>query len=289
MQLLQLCGTRTLAGGVGPGGTYARTVTAPSLAPAALFSLEGRTALVTGGTRGIGAMVAAGLLAAGARVFVTGRDAGEVESADGEGIVADLATIEGARALAAEVARRTDRLDVLVNNAGAWSFAAIDAIAEDEWDAVHHLNVKAVHYLTVALLPLLEAGATAADPSRVVNIGSTEGIDTPVMPTTAYSTSKAAVHMLTRHHAAQLVGRHVLVNAIAPGLFPTRMSSFLEVPELRDAALGTIPLQRAGRPEEIAGAVVFLASRAGGYVAGQVLVVDGGRSGIGRADPISGL
>jgi NAD(P)-dependent dehydrogenase (short-subunit alcohol dehydrogenase family) len=264
--------------------------------PAELFSLAGRTALVTGGGRGIGAMIAEGLAAAGARVLLAARSEDEVTAtADRlgalgpcEGIVADLSSTAGVTALVDEVAGRTDRLDILVNNAGAWSFAAIDAVPEHEWDAVMALNVKAVHYLTAALLPFLTKGATAEAPARVINIGSTEGIDTPVMPTIAYSTSKAAVHHLTRHQAAQLIGRHVLVNAIAPGLFPTQMSSFLTDDALRDIALSTIPLHRPGLAEEIAGAAVFLASRAGGYIAGQVLVVDGGRNGIGRADPIAG-
>jgi len=123
----------------------------------------------------------------------------------------------------------------------------------------------------------------------VLIIGSTSGIVLSGIPDIAYETSKAAVHHLARHHAAELVSQHILVNVIAPGLFPTRMSSFLEVPELRDPVLGTIPMGRAGRPDEIAGTAVFLASRAGGYITGQVLVVDGGRIGIGRADPITGL
>ena len=265
--------------------------------PATLFSLAGRTAVVTGGSRGIGAMISEGLLAAGARVFVVARSADEVAATAErlgalgpcEGLTANLSSTAGATALAEELSARTDRLDILVNNAGAWSFAAIDAVPEAEWDAVMALNVKGVHYLTAALLRLLTASASEEEPARVINIGSTEGIDTPMMPTIAYSTSKAAVHHLTRHQAAQLVDRHVLVNAIAPGLFPTQMSSFLEEPTLRAAALSTIPLHRPGRAEEIAGTAVFLASRAGGYVTGQVLVVDGGRNGIGRADPIAAL
>lgn len=264
--------------------------------PGHLFSLEGKLAVITGGSRGIGSMIAEGFVAAGARVLLAARSADELATTverlgpdRTEGIVADLTTTAGATALAAAVAERTDRVDILVNNAGAWSFAAMDDVPELEWDTVMALNVKAVQYLTAALLPLLTSAATVDDPSRVINIGSTEGIDTPVMPTMAYSASKAAAHHLTRHHAAQLVDRHVLVNAIAPGLFRTQMSSFLDEPALRAAALSTIPLHRPGRADEIAGAAVFLASRAGGYVTGQVLVVDGGRNGIGRADPIAAL
>jgi NAD(P)-dependent dehydrogenase (short-subunit alcohol dehydrogenase family) len=272
--------------------------TAPAVPPpGSLFSLDGRVALVTGGTRGIGAMVASGLLAAGARVLVTGRDADEAAAAAARldpggrctGVAADLATHEGIAALVEAAGSLTDRLHLLVNNAGAWAMAPVDHVPVAVWDEVLHLNVTAVHYLTVGLLPLLEAAATPADPARVVNISSIEGIDTPVLPTIPYSTSKAALHMLTRHHAAQLVDRGILVNAVAPGLFPTRMSAFLEVDELRDLALATIPLHRPGRAEEIAGTVVYLASRAGGYVTGQVLAVDGGRTGIGRADPVTAL
>lgn len=267
------------------------------LSPAELFSLEGKVALVTGGVRGVGAMIARGLLAAGATVFITGRDADEAAAAGSEmgagterciGLAADLSTTAGTTALADALAERTAHLDILVNNAGLWAAAPIDAVPEDDWDRLMDVNVKAVHYLTAALLPLLTARASADDPSRVINIGSNEGLDTPVMPTTLYSVSKAAVHMLTRNQAAQLAGRHVLVNALALGLFPTRLSAFLDIPEVRDIALSTIPLHRPGRPEEVAGTVVYLASRAGGYVTGQVLVVDGGRNGIGRADPVTG-
>ena len=182
-----------------------------------------------------------------------------------------------------------DGLDILVNNAGATHLGPFDDVPEDRWDEVMAVNVAAVHYLTVALLPLLRRRASADSPSRVLIIGSTSGMILSGLPDVAYETSKAAVHHLARHHAAELVSEHVLVNVIAPGLFPTRMSSFLDVPELRDPVLGTIPMGRSGRPDEIAGAAVFLASRAGGYVTGQVLVVDGGRTGIGRADPVSGL
>jgi NAD(P)-dependent dehydrogenase (short-subunit alcohol dehydrogenase family) len=264
-----------------------------SLSPARLFSLEGRTALVTGGSLGIGEMIAEAFVAAGARVFVAARTPTDVEATatrlSCEGIVADLATSDGCRALAAAVAERADVLDIVVHSAGATAFGSPEAHDEAEWDRVMNLNVKAIHTVTGALLPLLEARATAEEPSRVVVIGSTSGLQVSGLPDFAYGASKAAAHHLTRYLAGALAGRHVLVNAIAPGLFPTRMSAFLDHDALRDPVLSTIPLRRAGRPEEIAGAALFLVSRAGGYTTGQVLVVDGGREGIGRADPVAGL
>jgi NAD(P)-dependent dehydrogenase (short-subunit alcohol dehydrogenase family) len=258
-----------------------------------LFSLEGRTALVTGGSLGIGEMIAEGLVAAGARVVIAARTAADVEATAARlgcvGVVADLATSDGCRALATAVAAQTDGLDIVVHSAGATGFGSVEAYDEAEWDRIMDVNVKAIHTLTGALLPLLVARATADDPSRVVVIGSTSGLQVSGMPDFAYGASKAAAHHLTRYLAGALASRHVLVNAIAPGLFPTRMSSFLELDAIREPVLSTIPLGRAGRPEEIAGAALFLVSRAGGYTTGQVLVVDGGREGIGRADPVAGL
>lgn len=244
-----------------------------------LFSLEGRTALVTGGTRGIGAGIAAEFARAGATVITCARHA------DDGAIQADLSTLDGVQALAAAVAERTDRLHILVNNAGATWGAPVDDYPESGWDKVMDLNVKAMHYLTAACLPLLRAAATEDDPARVINIGSIDGIETPLTENYAYSASKAAVHQLTRHLARRLAPENILVNAIAPGLFDSKMSAFITRDEaVRDAATATIPLKRIGRPEEIGGSAVYLASRAGGYTTGEVLVVDGGRSGAGRAD-----
>jgi len=261
------------------------------------FSLAGRTALVTGGCRGIGEMIATGLLEAGAEVVITARSppdlAAAVERLSAHGpcrsVVGDLATTEGCRRLAADVAEQVDGLDILVNNAGATYVGSFEHLPEERWDEVMAVNVRSVHYLTTALLPLLRHRATPDRPGRVLIVGSTSGLVLSGLPDVAYEASKAAVHHLARHHAAELVSEHILVNVIAPGLFVTRLSSFLDEPALRDPVLGTIPMGRAGRPEEIAGAAVFLASPAGGYVTGQVLVVDGGRTGIGRADPVTGL
>ncbi|HEX4190038.1 MAG TPA: SDR family oxidoreductase [Marmoricola sp.] len=255
-----------------------------------LFSLDGRTALVTGGTRGIGSAIAIELLKAGARVIVCARKTDEIETAVAglsalgscEGVVADLSTPAGARALAEAVAVRTERLDILVNNAGATWGAGMEDFPEAGWDKVMDLNVKAVHYLTAAALPLLRAAASAEDPARVINIGSIDGLAVPQSETYAYSASKAAVHQLTRQHAARLAHEHILVNAIAPGMFASKMSApILGTPEYADRAMALIPLRRIGRPEEIGGTVVYLASRAGGYTTGSVLVVDGGTAGAG--------
>jgi NAD(P)-dependent dehydrogenase (short-subunit alcohol dehydrogenase family) len=258
-----------------------------------LFSLTGRTALVTGGSRGIGLAIATEFLHAGARVIVCARKAEELEEAAArlgalgacEAIRADLSTVAGAEALAAAVAQRTDRLDVLVNNAGATWGAPVDDFPESGWDKVMSLNVKAMHYLTSACLPLLRAAASADGPARVINIGSIDGINAPITENYAYSASKAAVHQLTRHLARRLAGEHILVNAIAPGMFESKMTAFITAdPAVAGVADAMIPLKRMGRPEEIGGSAVYLASRAGGYTTGEVLVVDGGRTGAGRAD-----
>lgn len=262
-----------------------------------LFSLADRTALVTGGARGIGEMIAGGLLDAGAKVLVSARSAESVDAAvarladrgDCAGVVGDLSSPEGCRALAEVVGREVDGLDVLVNNAGATHIAPIEHIGDDAWNGVLAVNLTAVHHLTVALLPLLRRRATPDSPGRVIVIGSTSGFELSGLPDAAYGASKAAVHHLARHQAAELVDENILVNVIAPGLFPTRMSAFLAEPSLRDPVLGTIPMGRAGTADEIAGTAIFLASRAGSYMTGQTIVVDGGRTGIGRADPVTGL
>jgi NAD(P)-dependent dehydrogenase (short-subunit alcohol dehydrogenase family) len=254
-----------------------------------LFSLAGRTALVTGGSRGIGAAIAEAFLGAGARVIICARKPDELEATTErlgcEGIQADLSTLDGVQALGDAVAERTERLDVLVNNAGATWGAPVDEFPEAGWDKVMSLNVKAMHYLTSALLPLLRASASADRPARVINIGSIDGINTPITENYAYSASKAAVHQLTKHLARRLAPEHILVNAIAPGMFESKMTAFIaNDPAMSEAANGMIPLKRMGRPEEIGGSAVYLASRAGGYTTGAVLIVDGGRTGAGRAD-----
>ncbi|MCY7396449.1 MAG: SDR family oxidoreductase [Nocardioides sp.] len=258
-----------------------------------LFSLAGRTALVTGGSRGIGAAISAEFLRAGARVIICARKNAELdvvltrlsELGQVEAVAADLSSLTGIQALMAEVAQRTDRLDVLVNNAGATWEGALEELPEVGWDKVMGLNVKTLHYLTVAALPLLRASASADDPARVINIGCIDGIVVPVTENYVYAASKAAVHQLTRQHARRLAAEHILVNAIAPGVFEGRAAaSVAGGVDVLSAATSTIPLRRIGRPEEIGGSAVYLASRAGAYTTGTVMVVDGGTTGAGRAD-----
>ncbi|MEZ0577955.1 SDR family oxidoreductase [Nocardioides sp. MH1] len=257
-----------------------------------LFSLEGRTAVVTGGSRGIGLAIATAFLDAGARVLVCARREGELAAtvaelgAHGEvdGVRADLSTVAGVEDFVGEVTARVDALDVLVNNAGATWGAAIESFPEDGWDKVMDLNVKALHYVTAGLLPLLRAAASAERAARVINIGSIDGLTAPMMDNYAYSASKAALAQLTRHYARRLAPEHILVNTIAPGLFASKMSSFIiDTPEVAALAMETIPVRRIGRPEEIGGTAVWLASRAGGYTTGATIVVDGGSLGAGRA------
>ncbi|MDG4780046.1 glucose 1-dehydrogenase [Micromonospora sp. WMMD961] len=250
-----------------------------------LFSVEGKTVLVTGGSRGIGLMIAQGFVRAGAHVIISSRKADVCEavakelSAEGrcEAMPADLGTDAGAEALAAAVRERCDRLDVLVNNAGATWGAPLEDYPEAAFDKLWAVNVKAVFRLTTALLPALRAAATADDPARVINIGSIDGVRVPFMEVYAYSATKAAVHMLTRSLAHQLASEQITVNAIAPGPFESKMMAFaLDDPASRAAIEQQVPLGRIGRPEDMAGTAIYLASRAGAYLTGAVIPVDGG-------------
>jgi NAD(P)-dependent dehydrogenase (short-subunit alcohol dehydrogenase family) len=247
-----------------------------------LFSVRGKVALVTGGSRGIGLMIATGFAAGGARVYVAARKQDEVDaavkqlSAHGEaiGLVADLSTQLGTRALADDIAKREPRLHVLVNNAGANWGAPLAEYPESGWDKVMALNVKAVFDLTRFLLPQLEAASTPGDPARVINVGSIDGIQVPVLETYAYSASKAAVHHLSRVLARKLAPK-VTVNAIAPGPFESKMMAET-LRRFGDAIRNSCPLGRIGEPEDMAGIALYLASRAGAYVTGAVIPVDGG-------------
>lgn len=250
-----------------------------------LFSVEGKIALVTGGSRGIGLMIARGFVENGACVYVASRKADDCEKVakelskygDCHGIAADLSTQDGARKLADEIGKRTPKLDVLVNNAGANWGAPMAEYPDAAWDKVLGLNVKGVFHLTVACLPLLEKSASDADPARVINIGSIDGIQVPMLETYAYSASKAAVHHMTRVLAMQLAGKRITVNAVAPGPFESKMMA-ATLDRFKDAIVASCPLGRIGEPEDMAGIAIYLASRAGAYVTGTVIPVDGGIS-----------
>lgn len=255
-----------------------------------LFSIEGKVALITGGSRGIGEMIAAGFLANGAKVYISSRKA-EVcdatakrlqEEYGGEcvSMPADLSNLEGINGLADKIAQEGN-LDILVNNAGASWGEPIDEYSEQGWDKVMDTNVKGVFFLTQKLLPLLRKSGTSDDPSRVINIGSIDGIKTGLFDAFSYGPSKAALHHLTRVLAASLVKENIIVNAIAPGPFPTWMLSTgvggggdvdIDWSSIGD----TNPRGRVGTPEDIAGLAIFLSSRAGAYTVGQTITCDGG-------------
>lgn len=249
-----------------------------------LFSIKGKVAVVTGGSRGIGLMIARAYVDAGARVYISSRKADVCDevarelSRTGEciSIPADLATMKGIEHLAREVAAREPALHILVNNAGAAWGAPMEEFPEDGFDKVWTLNVKGIFFLTVRLLEQLRRAATADDPARVINIGSVDGIRVPLLENYSYSAAKAGVHMLSRHMAHHLIKDNVTVNAIAPGLFASNMTKFLFQNVTDPDAIDWIPRGRAGRPEDMAGIAIFLASRAGAYLTGGVIPVDGG-------------
>jgi NAD(P)-dependent dehydrogenase (short-subunit alcohol dehydrogenase family) len=248
-----------------------------------LFDIAGKTALVTGGSRGIGLMIARGYVEAGARVYITSRKAETCDDVAAElskvgtcvAIPADLSREDECTRLAAAVSERESGLHILVNNAGATWGAPLAEYPADAWDKVMTLNARSPFLLTRALVPLLEAAGTADDPARVINIGSIDGIQVPLLETYAYSTSKAAIHQLTRHLARQLGPRNITVNAVAPGPFESKMMA-ATLREFGDTIARSSPLGRIGRPDDMAGIAIYLASRAGAYVTGAVIPVDGG-------------
>jgi NAD(P)-dependent dehydrogenase (short-subunit alcohol dehydrogenase family) len=248
-----------------------------------LFSLTGKTALVTGGTRGIGLMIARGLLQAGAaRVYVSSRKADACERAAeelseyGEAIPmpAHLGTEEGCTGLAERIAAREEALHILVNNAGATWGAPLEEFPAHAWDKVVDLNLKAPFFMTRALLPQLRKAADPDDPARVINIGSIDGINTPG-ERYSYTSSKAGLHQLTRVLAKELGPQAITVNAVAPGPFESKMMA-ATLDAFHDTIVATAPLRRIGRPDDMAGIAVYLSSRAGAFVTGAVIPVDGG-------------
>ena len=250
-----------------------------------LFDLTGKQALVTGGAQGLGRMMAEGLLKAGASVAISSRKAEAAEAAAAEmsalgkvtAFAADLSTPEAATELAARYTAEIGKLDILVNNAGKTWGAPVESFPDKAWPGVMTINVQVPFTLVRELLPLLKASGSKFDPARIVNIGSIASAKVTGLHAYSYSASKAAILMVTRELAADLVKHHITANAILPGWFPTRMSSHLHSEGEFDAAtLATIPMGRGGKPEDIAGGLIYLCSRAGAYVTGIQLPIDGG-------------
>lgn len=260
----------------------------PDTTPAArLFDISGTVAVVTGGSRGIGRMIASGFVDAGVKVYISARKVEQVEQTAAElsergeciAVPADLSGEDGCRALADAIAEREERLDILVNNAGANWGTPLEQFDEAAWERVLSVNVKGVFHLTKFLLPLLRAAGTPEAPARVINIGSIDGIQVPALETYSYSASKAAVHQLTRHLAKRLAPA-ITVNAIAPGPFESKMMQ-ATLDAFGDQIAAGAPLKRIGRPDDMAGTAIFLASRAGAYLTGAVIPVDGGIATVG--------
>ena len=250
-----------------------------------LFNIENKTAVVTGGSRGIGEMIASGFLANGTKVYITARKApallekanelSQKYNAECIALPCDLSTVEGIKSFVKVINEKEGGIDYLINNAGAAWGEPFEDFSEAGWDKVMDLNVKSMFFLTQKMTALLKSNATEENPSRVINIGSIDGLNVPMFPTFSYSASKAAVHHLTRVLAAQLVKENILVNAIAPGPYPSAMLGsavnfdYSEI-EKRN------PRKRIGTPEDIAGLVIFLCSRAGAFTVGETITSDGG-------------
>lgn len=255
-----------------------------------LFGLAGKTAVVTGGSRGIGYMIAAGLVTNGVSVFITARKADACDAAAAEldamseaatctSIPADMADEAGLASFVTALRAQTDSVDILVNNAGAAWGAPLGEFPEQGFDKVMDINVKAPFMLTQELLPELERNATPDDPGRVIMIGSIDGIRVPIGDNYSYSASKAGIQMLARHLAGHLVGRNLTVNSIAPGPFESKMMAYmLADDDSRKMVEGNVPRGRIGTAADIAGTVIFLASRAGAFTTGAIVPVDGGIS-----------
>jgi NAD(P)-dependent dehydrogenase (short-subunit alcohol dehydrogenase family) len=248
----------------------------------ALFSVDGKVALVTGGTSGIGLMIARGLMAHGAKVYITSRRieaaaATAAELGGGErclALSADLATLPGVTALSEVLRARESRLDILVNNAGAMWEQPIDEFSEEGWDQVMDLNLKSVFFLTQKLLPLLRSAASGRAHASVVNVGSVGGLRVGPKENYSYAASKAALHHMTGSLAKRLARENITVNAIAPGVFPSRITVLTD--EQMKSVAAMIPRGRIGEPDDVVGAAIYFASRAGSFVTGAVIPVAGG-------------
>jgi NAD(P)-dependent dehydrogenase (short-subunit alcohol dehydrogenase family) len=251
-----------------------------------LFDLSNKVALVTGGSRGIGAMIAEGYVSSGVRTYITSRKVEACEETSrrlskiGECVAmpADLSTSDGIASLVRELTSRERQLDILVHNAGAVWGEAIDDFPESAWDKVMDINVKAPFFLTQALLPMLQAAASTQDPARIIFIGSIDGLNVNRLPTFSYGPSKAAVHHLARTLAAHLADRQITVNAVAPGLFPSKMTA-ATIATMGEEIRRNTPLKRHGEPKDMAGIAIYLASPAASFVTGVIIPVDGGLTG----------
>jgi NAD(P)-dependent dehydrogenase (short-subunit alcohol dehydrogenase family) len=249
-----------------------------------LFSVAGKVAIVTGGSRGIGRMIAEGFVENGVRTYITARKADACAetaaelSKKGECIAlpADLSAKEGREAFVAEITARETKIDILVNNAGAAWGAPFEEYPDEGYDKVMDINVKAIFTLTRDLMPLLKKGASQQNPSRVINIGSIDGLRVSTMDNFAYGASKAAVHFLTKNLALRLGPKGVTVNAIAPGAFQSNMMN-ATLEKFQDKIESENPLGRIGSPEDMAGLALYLASNASKYMTGQIIALDGGR------------
>lgn len=251
-----------------------------------LFSVAGKTAVVTGGAKGVGAMISTALVRAGAEVLIVARGGDEsarfAASLASQGkctlIAQDLSTMDGVRAAAATVQAHASAVHILVNNAGSFTAAPVEALDGDQWDREMAINLRAPFFLAQSLLPQLKAAARDGDPARIINIGSIAALWAKSSSAYAYGATKAGVHQLTRMLASDLTRQGITVNAIAPGFFPSDMTAgfFDAVPGLEAQMIEGIPANRLGTPEDIGGAVIFLASRAGAYLSGAILPVEGG-------------
>lgn len=255
-----------------------------------LFSVKGKVALVTGGATGIGRMIATGLVQGGARVLIASRKgedcahvATELNALDApgsaEGFAGDVGTEAGVAALAEAVRARCDRLHILLNNAGVSWGASYEEFPHAAWAKVISVNVAGLFSLTRDLTPLMAKAASDADPARVINLGSVMGTQPMADGAYSYSAAKAAVHHLTRILAEELAGRRITVNAFAPGPFQSRMTAFATARDDQVERVSSgVPLGRIGAPDDVAGAALYLCSRAGSYVTGAILPIDGGMS-----------
>lgn len=250
------------------------------------FGVKGKTVLVTGGGRGIGEAIAEGFVKAGAKVYICSRKQEIVNDTAARlsklgtciplPVSADIASAEGRKAIVQEMKAREDRLDVLINNAGALWAAPLAEYPESGWDRVFDLNVKGLFFLIRDLVPMLEKAGTKERPARVINIGSIDALHIPKHETYAYSSSKAATHQLSIHLADRLAANHITVNVIAPGMYPSKMMQGTLDRVGEDKALEKVPLRRLTNADDMAGTAIFLASHAASYITGAVITVDGG-------------